>query len=497
MKKNLLLCLAIPFLLIGCSTKKPDVPNTPNNPDPQTPVNEDEVVPNFVVDDKDYNDFFNHGNDVEVEVKLTNSVAKKTNDYGKSNNWSKEEMYHPCDVIIRINGEERFNAPETGIRLKGNMSKEHDPAFVDSNGHLQYNAHFKLHFGKTFDSPEDNDYYTHKWTDSAERKARDKRKFGGMKRLDLKWNRNNDQTFTKEAYAKYCYRDAGVVAQNMNLIKFTLKTDNDSRTYIYQAFETVDSQSLKRYYGKDGGEGNLYKGLYARANLTTSSISGNNLNPESVNNTEPSYPLKTNEEISDHTLMKNVVSVLNKKSTAEEFVKEFNGIAEVDSILRYLAMSWVVGNPDDMKNNANNTYFYFNTINNNLSIIPYDDDRCFGILDNWEVDMSELPADSTRMAGKSAGGGKVWVDNPLVWRLTINETDSSVSYSEKWPMVQEYHDRYINYAREYMNKYLDVNKFKEFTNGFVNAPSKDITLGGSLNQTFAQYAEAKKQHLTK
>ena len=503
MREKLILCLAIPFLIAGCSVKGNATPkdgdDNPSNPSDPTPSGEDEkeVTPNFTETDQDYLDFFNHGNNVEVKVRINNDVAKKANDYGKRGSWLKQEMYHPCDVTITINGQQRFYAEESGIRLKGNLSKERDPDFVDDNGNINYNAHFKLHFGQTFDDAEDNDYYTHNWTDATEREARDKRKFGGMKKIDLKWNRNNDATFTKEAYAKYCYRQVGVVAQNINLVKFTLETENDSKTYIYQAIETLDSQSMKRYYGKNGGKGNLYKGLYARASLTTSSISGNNLNPESVNNTNPSYPLKTNEKENDHTLFKEVVRVLNTKSDTATFVNSFKNIAEIDSILRYLAMSWVIGNPDDLKNNSNNTYFYFNSINDNFSIIPYDDDRCFGILDGWEVDMSTLPADSTRMAGKSAGGGKVWCENPLIWRLTISENDSGQNYSDKWPMVQEYHDRYMQYAQQYMNQFLDASKFQEFTNEFYYAPSKNISDAGSNNQTFAEYATSKKANLSK
>ena len=107
--------------------------------------------------------------------------------------------------------------------------------------------------------------------------------------------------------------------------------------------------------------------------------------------------------------MKNFVDLINTKNISgndmQTYLKES---MEVDSVIRYCALAWVVGNPDDLRNNANNTYFYFNSYNDRFSIIPYDDDRCFGILKDWPVDMSTLPADSTRMGGMSFNqGGKV------------------------------------------------------------------------------------------
>ena len=87
---------------------------------------------------------------------------------------------------------------------------------------------------------------------------------------------------------------------------------------VYQVLECVDANMLEKYYGTAGGEGNLYKGLYARANLTTDSISGTNLDPESSYNTYPTYPLKTNDDgpTYDHTLMRNFIGEINKKNVS-------------------------------------------------------------------------------------------------------------------------------------------------------------------------------------
>lgn len=452
-----------------------------------------EATIDFNCKDQDYLDFFNHSNKVEVEINISNDSIYHLAQYGVSY-FDRTEMYHPCDVVIKINDEIRFDEEEVGLRMKGNTSK--NPGFVDENGHLYGFSHFKMSFKETFQEELDNDYYHHEWDDEAALKKRKKRRFGGMKKLDFKWNRNDDATFTKEAYSKYIYRDAGVLAQNINLVKFTLNTENDSYTEIYQAIEVLDGNTMERYYGEEGGQGNLYKGLYARANLTTDSISGSNLDPESSNNTTPTYPLKTNDDgpTFDHSLMQNFITQTNKRGVSAESMETIlPEIAEVDNIIRYCAVAWVVGNPDDLRNNANNTYFYFNSINNRLSIIPYDDDRCFGILKDWPVDMSELPCDSSRMQGMSYNqNGKVWLNVPLLWRIVCED-----SSRPQYPMVEAFHELYCSYVATFANKYLDPQLFQEFTNEFYYAPSKDINNPGSDNMSFTTYATNKKNNMFK
>ena len=465
------------------SSKSEEISSSETSPSSSTSEEaNNDVNPSFNYSQKDYDDFFDPTKDVEVIVKISNQSVYKLAQYGVAG-FTKEEMYHPCDVVIKIDGEERFNGEEVGLRMEGNTSK--NPNFVDDSGHLNACSHFKMSFNKTFDSTDQNDYYVRTWEDADARKARKDRKFGEMKKIDFKWNRNYDGTFTKEAYAKYIYRDAGVLAQNYNLVKFTLETESDKQTYIYSAIECLDSTSMKKYYSKTAAKGNLYKGIYAKADLTTDSLSG--IGVESATS-DPWYSLKTNDDEPNHDLLTNVIKTLNKNGTNKA---ELDNILNVDNILKYMAVSWVVGNPDDLRNNANNTYFYFESENNKLSIIPYDDDRCFGITNNWPVDMSELPDYSTRMQGMSAvQGSKVWQKNPLFWKLILSETQNA-GYSSKWPAIKEYQDKYLKLCKEYANKYLDVNVFQEFTNQFVNAPSKDINNPGQDNQKFADYANKK------
>ena len=79
-----------------------------------------------------------------------------------------------------------------------------------------------------------------------------------------------------------------------------------------------------------------------------------------------------------------------------EFKSTFDSIVDADAFIKFAAMSWVIGNPDDLRNNYNNYYMYFNSSNDKAIFIPYDYDRCFGIMKDWEVHMEEIPCFTTK-----------------------------------------------------------------------------------------------------
>lgn len=92
----------------------------------------------------------------------------------------------------------------------------------------------------------------------------------------------------------------------------------------------------------------------------------------------------------------------------------------MDYFLRFSAVSYFVGNPDDMRNNYNNYYIYFLKSSNKMIIIPYDNDRSFGITVQYNPSgdaMTGVKWESERAVGN--GGSPQ--ENPLV-RYTITRT---------------------------------------------------------------------------
>ena len=85
---------------------------------------------------------------------------------------------------------------------------------------------------------------------------------------------------------------------------------------------------------------------------------------------------------------------------------------------------------------------------------------------------------------------RYWQENPLIWRTLISTTDPSVNYSKDFQVISEYQQKYNELCVEYANKYLDATRYQEFVNQFVYA-EKDISIGGDVNLTFADYCKAK------
>lgn len=444
---------------------------------------DDPIVPS----DDLYELFYDHSNKVDIKLDFTNEVIYKLAKY--SDIPEKKDMYHPVDVTITINDTEFF-FEECGARMKGNTSR--NPNFVDENGQIQGLVHFKISFNQTFDDASDNDYYIKEWESDEAREARKDRRFAGAKKFDIKWNKSQDNSFTKQMYAYDAFRESGVLVERNNLVKTTIKTESDSVTEIYLAQECVDKEFIKRRLPKDEAKGNLYKSTYTSmgaADFTKDSL--NRIGVEAVNYS-PSYDLKTNDDPDeiDHTLLQNLISTVNdNKSDAATFKPIIDNLIDVDAILKYLAVAWVMGNPDDSRHNYNNYYIYFNSVTNKAVFIPYDYDRCLGILQDWEIHMEDVPYHTTKSVNRE------WQRNPLLWRLILRtksgESDSTgLQKAKDYPYIEQYRNQYIDYCTQYANEYLSVTKFQEYTNDVYYA-NKDISNPGGSNMSFENYATTK------
>ena len=195
-----------------------------------------------------YDVFYNHSNQVDIKLDFTNQAIYKLAKY--SEDPVKKEMYHPVDVTITINGKEYFYE-ECGARMKGNTSR--NPNFVNERGDIQALVHFKISFNQTFDDAEDNDYYIRTWESKDARSERKDRRFCGAKKFDIKYNKNEDYTFTRQIYAYHVFKEEGLVAQRNNLVKVNIYSETDKMTQLYELQECIDSEFLERRYNIPAG----------------------------------------------------------------------------------------------------------------------------------------------------------------------------------------------------------------------------------------------------
>lgn len=371
--EKILTWLLVAVLLTGCAGQGATAPAEPLD------VN---TAPDFVATTEEeqlYLRLFDLQNKVEIQIQMSDDeLAKMQADYEYYSSFgSKSPIYRKADVTITLHsrqGTERYVLEEVGVRMKGNTSRT--DFFSPEEG--IYNAiHLKLDFQETFD---DEDYYgtdAKVWADEESRQARKNRTFATLEKLDLRWNRCDDGSYLKEYYAYAAYRAFDVLAPHVNLSAVDW---NDRHMGVYTINEPVDPIFLQKYLPEEATKGDLYKlgwGMSGGASFTNTDSIGIEDEDRGL---FYAFDLKTNKKKSDHGSLIRLIQDLNDGDVSKE---AFESLVDVDAFLRYAAVSYMLGNPDDLRNNYNNCYAYFRSDNGKLVLIPYDYDRCLGVTTHW------------------------------------------------------------------------------------------------------------------
>ncbi len=379
--------------------------------------------------DVEYEKFFDLNTRIEITIKITqDELTKLNNDYNHYQyNGGKSPLSRAADVEIKFDDQVYFYT-QVGIKMKGNTSRT---SFLDNEGNINNLIHYKLDFSDTFG---DTYYDGSTYTLDTSKSDRKERRFLGMEKLDLKWNRNYDATHIKQLYAYQMFSDFGVMALKMNLGKVNLQIDNQSPKSlgIFEVAEVVDKIFLERRLPTAELGGDLYKVCYT--SMGKGDLTDNNLdNVIGVEDEEanyfPIYDLKTNKKKSDNALLKDMIYYLNSGSVTKEGLAEY---VNMDNFLMEEAVAYVLGNPDDMRNNYNNYYLYFGKESQKAYIIPYDWDRCLGITKDWNPTGDALT--NTKHNSNWAQGSQSNQSNPLV-RYTLGRENI---------VIKEYNDQFTD-----------------------------------------------------
>lgn len=321
----------------------------------------------------------------------------------------KSPIYRIADKVTITVGSESYVLEEVGIRIKGNTTKE--PVWDEESG-LMNLTHYRLSFNETFDNEEYYGEESKKWPSEEARQKRKDRRFATLKALELKWNRNYDNTYVREYYTYKMFRENGVLSPNTSLSQVVMQGENKG---VYSIYEPIDKEFLEKNFSTAQADGDLYKcgWTYSPANYTKRVTSGVE-NEDSGRNYN--YDLKTNKSTSKHKVFRNLISVLNKKDVTRE---EIETVVDTENLAKFLALSYFAGGPDDMRNNYNNHYVYFEPESGKAMFIPYDYDKCMGVTMGWNPDgtgMTAVSPFSTRAEG--LGGGQ---DNPLITKTIFDD----------------------------------------------------------------------------
>ena len=335
-------------------------------------------------DDVVYTNLFNENSTVAISINMSDMEWKKLD--ADKDKYQKSPIYRQADnVVISINsgnGMLNYYYEDVGVRMKGNTSRHR---FYGDNGFYAA-IHMKLSFKETFDDVEDG--YTQDeltdWTDrKKEKNFRKDRTLGGMEKIDIKYNSTHDDTYIRELYAMKLFRDNGIYAPNVTLGTVSALNKNTTMTNlgVYRIHEPVDEQFVVRHIEQNVGD--LYKCTWGNGSsgafLTDwdlDRIVGVN---DELRNELYTYDKKTNKKKDKTTGQRDFSSIKN-------FIRNINNAnasalgnyIDVDQFAKFEAINFILGNPDCIRNHANNYYIYFRKSDNKAIIIPYDYDRCLG-----------------------------------------------------------------------------------------------------------------------
>jgi hypothetical protein len=377
-------------------------PPVPSNLQLAPGVCEPTSVPRISLNtDAEYQLFFHPTTKVMIDLHFSKQNLFLMGDYGRRNNSFNHDTYVNASIRIDVTP---FDAdvisycyPVVGVRIKGNFSRP-DDNFVSENGVITNLVHFKVSFA----------------TDTLSDGRRPNQPFLGMTRLDLKWNRNFDHTHVRQVFTHKLYYDylpyvAQATLGGVRILQTGVAESNqDNYLGLYTIIEPMDRRFLARRFG-DGpdADGNLYKVLYSQtgtADLTkVNAVQSDGVNHQLIadkkigvednpGNYHPSYDLKTNTRTPDFTDIVNLIGELNSSNDVNlaSYRTRVENVVDLSSFLMMEAIAYIVGNPDDFRNNFNNMYIYFRPSDNKAYFIPFDLDRGFGSNGDYDPTVNQF-----------------------------------------------------------------------------------------------------------
>ncbi len=438
---------------------------------------------------------FDPENHVSFDLDISSSELKKIQqDYEKySSRGSKSPIYRMADLTITITKPDGSQITQTieqvGVRMKGNTSRT---SFYNDHDGMYNLVHFKISFQETFDEAEYYGSDALTWTDSAARKERKNRTFATLEKIDIRWNRNFDSTCIRESYAYDLYREFGVLAPHTNLASVDIGNDHAGVWVIY---EPIDKIFLEKNLPESALGGDLYKLGWTSEGATFTSFSSYGVEDEDAGKFFV-YDLKTNKKTSTHESLRNLINTIKSSSVTKE---QFASVVDIENFMYYCAVSYIVGNCDDLRYNYNNSYIYFRPDTGKMIVIPYDMDRGLGV-NRWNPSGHGMTKEDPFTKWTSNGDQR----SPLFLKSVCNGGFFKNEYIEALKDVDASemltNARFVERFNVAKNLYSsDVVPSKSYNNagqsGFYFDVNKTCSPNESRNMSFADYMSAKRATL--
>ncbi len=503
-KRYLCVLLAV-LMLSGCTPGTPDTtpPTLPGGTEPAPPTQPGiPADPGIDTPQADqaalFTQLFRLENKITIQLHMEESeIAKMQADHERYSSFgSKSPIYRMADLDITIEtelGSTTYRLCQVGVRMKGNTSRA---SFYSEEEGIYNLIHLKISFQETFDDPAYYGADALQWS-KEERQARKDRTFATLEKLDMKWNKCNDSSYIKEHYAYEMYRDYGLLAPHTNLASVDW---SGLHMGVYTIYEPIDKIFLEKNLPAEQLGGDLYKLGWTHTGASFTSTSSIGIEDEDAGKFY-CYDLKTNKKDSTHETLKNLITELGDGDVTKEAFAE---LVDADYFLRYAAVSYFLGNPDDLRGNYNNCYIYFRGDTGQLLVIPYDYDRCLGVTWEWNPTGDGVTSDNPFSTTQTSGYGDQ--ENPLFLYSVcagghyVREFAAMLADIRNSHWLQQAH--FLKQAALAEKNYAqDTAPGKQFHNAnghsFTIDPDKTSDFSSQGNISFAEYVQAKCDTLEK
>lgn len=372
MKKTLKFLFAASLcamFMVGCTQKDTDVSGNPDNPDNPGGETPNPPVPDQSGDGLAYVWDKTVIPEITINVPLTewNSLLAK---YDANNN-TKEYVH--CNVTY-IKGKDKYVIENAGLRLRGNSSRRRPEN--GSGDHKVNSADWKhCHFGLNLRKYDKDDAHEIK----------------GIRKINLKWA-NGDPSYVRENFCYDLFERAGVwTASKVTYARVWVHVEGDAAPAYYGVYTMIEPYDNKYVSRKKSQfvntKGNLWKCCYTSNGPADMRNENANMG-EDDNVHEYTYELKETE-----------VGFADAKSQLQNFIRKVNNLSDSDFktwmearfdvplFLRTMAVNVAVGMWDDMWNNGNNYYLYFDNSdleNYKVYVLPYDYDNTLGTSNTYD-----------------------------------------------------------------------------------------------------------------
>ncbi|NLB84859.1 MAG: hypothetical protein GX794_01930 [Acholeplasmataceae bacterium] len=202
------------------------------------------------------------------------------------------------------------------------------------------------------------------------------------------------------------------------------------------------------------------------------------------------YDLKTNKKKSDFSVLINLINTID---TSDDFSEVLN----LGYYLNYEAISYLVGNPDDFRNNKNNYYIYFLKDTIQAIFIPFDFDRSLGITHEWDPTGNGMTAFSPYSKRTSVDPGNENAQTiPLILKTIAKGGNMDLILEYRAIVLAGQNSKYFDIDEFYKVYEINKAKYQYVTQASIDTlrdKNVDFTKNEIRNMPISEYLARKDQ----